>query len=126
MRLLPGLVMVAVMGLVAGATVGADDKDAKIDGKKLVGKWTTKDDSKEKFTVEFTKDGKLTFVGEKEGKVEGTYKLDGNKLTITAKIGDKEEKMTRVITKLTDMELVSRKDEAGAKEDTLVRVKDKK
>jgi uncharacterized protein (TIGR03066 family) len=124
MRMILGLALVAVMGLVAGGA-GADDKDTKIDGKKLVGKWTPKDPEKDKFVVEFTKDGKLTFVGEKEGKLEGTYKLDGNKLVLTAKVGDKEQKMTRIISKLTDTELVSRRDEEGAKEETLVRVKEK-
>src|SRR5438067_1577771 len=123
MRIILGLALVAAMGLVVTAGAGDDDKDAKIDGKELIGTWTPKDEEKDKFVVEFTKDGKLTFTGEKEGKIEGTYKLDGNKLVITAKVGDKEQKMTRVITKLTDTELVSRRDDEGAKEETLMRVK---
>jgi len=121
-----GLALVAVMGLLSG--VAADDKkDEKIDAKKLIGKWTPKDGGeKGKFVVEFMKDGKLTFTagGDKDLKLDGTYKLDGNKLVLTVKFGEKEEKMTRTITKLTDTEMVST-DEKG-KEDTLVRVKDKK
>jgi uncharacterized protein (TIGR03066 family) len=126
MRTILGLALVAVMGLVAGGGAGADDKDTKIDGKKLIGKWTPKE-GKEKFVVEFTKDGKMTFTGggDKELKLDGTYKLDGNKLVMTMKFGDKEEKMTRTITKLTDTELTSKDDKDG-KEDTLVRVKDSK
>ena len=110
----------------AGGTAAADEK---IDAAKLLGKWTPQDPNKiGKFVVEFMKDGKLTFKedgGGKEFKAEGTYKLEGNKLSMSVKFGDKEEKMTRTISKLTDEELVS-KDDAKGKEDTLVRVKDKK
>jgi uncharacterized protein (TIGR03066 family) len=124
MRVILGLALLAVMGLAAGANARADDKDVKIDAKKLIGKWTPKEE-KEKFTVEFMKDGKMKLnLGDMS--LDGTYKLEGNKLALTIKFGDKEEKMNRVITKVTDTEIVSRKDEEGAKEDTLVRVKYKK
>lgn len=121
MRLILGLAMFGALAMLTGSAVG-QDKD-KIDGKKLVGKWATKDGAPEKFTVVFTKDGKMTFDGDGM-KIEGTYKLDGNKLTIKAKVGDKEETMVRIITKLTDTEITS-KDEKSDKEDTLVRVKGK-
>jgi uncharacterized protein (TIGR03066 family) len=111
--------------LVLSLSLSADDKkDEKIDAKKLIGKWSPKD--KKELSIEFLKDGKLmvTFSGDgKELKADGTYKLDGAKLTTTLKFGDKEDSHTRTITKLTDTELVST-DEKG-KEDTLVRVKDK-
>ena len=58
-------------------------------------------------------------------KAEGTYKVDGNKLMLTLKLGDDEKKMTRTVSKLTDTELTSKDDENG-KEDTLTRVKEKK
>src|SRR5262245_20349585 len=120
MRAVLGVALVAVMGLVSGAGVAGQDKDEKIDGKKLIGKWAPKEGGTEKFVVEFTKDGKLKFVG--EGKtVDGTYKLEGNKLTIEAEVDGKKEKMVRTISKLTDTELTS-KDEDRGKEDTLVRV----
>jgi uncharacterized protein (TIGR03066 family) len=128
MRTILGLALVAVMGLVAGGATGADDKDTKIDGKKLVGKWTPKEEEKAgKIFIEFTKDGKLivTGSGDMEFKLEGTYKLDGNKLKTTVKFGDKEMTKTRIISKLTDTELVSREDMEGAKEATMLRVKDK-
>ena len=120
MRLILGLALATVMGLVTGANARPDDD--KIDAKKLVGKWATKEGAPEKFTVEFTKDGKFKFEGPIT--MEGTYKLDGNKLTIKGTVNGNEETMTRTITKLTDAE-VSSKDENGGKEDTLVRVKEK-
>jgi uncharacterized protein (TIGR03066 family) len=111
--------------LMAGAGLAADEK---IDAKKLVGKWEPKDQKKGgTFVLEFTKDGKLIFHASQNGKdfnSEGTYKLDGNKLSTTMKFGDMERKMTRTINKLTDTELVST-DEKG-KEDTLVRAKGNK
>jgi uncharacterized protein (TIGR03066 family) len=114
--------------LVFCCALSADDKkDEKIDAKKLVGKWAPKE-KKEGVTVviEFMKGGKASFTlnaNGKELKAEGTYKLDGNKLTTTMKFGEKEQSQTRTVSKLTDTELVST-DEKG-KEDTLVRLKDK-
>jgi uncharacterized protein (TIGR03066 family) len=115
------------LGLFLCCALSAEEKkgDEKIDAKKLVGKWSPKEEAT--FTVEFTKDGKATLITTtadgKGAKVEGTYKVDGNKLTATMKVDDKERTMIRTISKLTDTELVST-DEKG-KEATLVRVKDK-
>lgn len=102
--------------------------DEKIDAKKLVGKWESKDPKAPKLVVELAKDGKITITGkegDKEFTATGTYKLEGNKISVAVKFGDKEEKMTRTISKLTDTELVS-KDDATGKEDTLTRIKEKK
>lgn len=119
--ILAGLMMVGLAGW-----AGAEDKKGdKIDAKKLVGKWESKDKKDAKMVVEFTKDGKVMVNidgGGKEFKLEGTYKLDGNKLTSKVKVGDEEKTMVRTISKLTATELTS-KDEKG-KEDTLMRVKD--
>jgi uncharacterized protein (TIGR03066 family) len=128
MRVILGVALLAVMGLTAGTGVGAQDD--KIDAKKLVGKWTPKEtDSakvKNKYVVSFAKDGKLTWTnqGEKATPLDGTYKLDGNKLMMAVMFGDREEEMTLMILKLTDTDLVG-KDEKG-KEVALVRVKEKK
>lgn len=117
--------MAVVLAVTAAAP--ADEKTDKIDVKKLVGKWEPKlpDAPKgPKMVIEFTKDGKASFsvdFGGKEQKFDGTYKAEGNKLTVTMKINEKEDVKTRTISKLTDTELVS-KDEKG-KEDTLTRVK---
>lgn len=116
------LLGVALAVLLTGGASQAEDK--KVDAKKLLGKWETKPDAAEKFQVEFLKDGKLTLTAG-EMKIPGTYKLDGNKITVVIKIGDDEKKMTRTISKLTDTEITSKDDESG-KEDTLVRVKEKK
>jgi uncharacterized protein (TIGR03066 family) len=108
--------------LVASAGVSAQDKD-KFDAKKLVGKWTPAD-KKENITIEFTKDGKLLLSVDIAGKVEkldGTYKLDGNKLTIALKFMDKEMKEEVTVSKLTDDEMETT-DSKGKKE-TLKKVK---
>jgi uncharacterized protein (TIGR03066 family) len=95
--------MTVVLALACGATA------ADIDGKKLVGKWEPKTPKKgEDLKMEFTKDGKLLLTGNqggKEEKIEGTYKLDGDKLSFKLKIGDVSIDETVTITKLTDDEL---------------------
>ena len=65
-------------------------------------------------TVEFTKDGKIkTWVkfGDKAGPpheaLEGTYSIDGDKLTIAGKKDDKDINRNVTIVKLTDKELVT-------------------
>ena len=115
------------VALVANAGFAEDKKEEKIDAKKLIGKWEPKEKKEDgKFTIEFAKDGKVTIntaSGGKDTKIEGTYKLDGNKLTLTTKFEDKETKMIRTVSKLTDTELVSSKEDG--KEDTLVKIKEK-
>ena len=120
------LVGMAVVVLVAAAGGSAAGRDEKIDGKLLIGKWTPKEeDKKGQFVVEFTKDGKVTLdFGGKDFKAEGTYKLDGTKLSLKMKLGDEEKSQVRTIHSLTRTELVS-SDEKDRK-DTLVRVTDRK
>lgn len=109
-----GLVLALATGLNA-----ADEKKADIDGKKLVGKWEPKTPKKgEAMVMEFSKDGKLTVTGDmggKEVKIEGTYKLDGDKLSFALKFMDVEIKETVTITKLTDDEMEG-KDKDGKAE----------
>ena len=111
--------------LTLGFSLAAEDKkDEKIDAKKLIGKWEPKE--KKEIVIEFAKDGKLlvTMTGDgKDTKLEGTYKLEGAKLTTTVKIGEMERVRTRTISKLTDTEMVS--SEENGKDETLVRIKDK-
>ena len=112
--------------LVVASAVAQDAKDAKkdaIDAKKLVGKWEAKDLPLGQALVEFTKDGKMTITftfGGKTDKVEGTYKLDGNTLSVDFK----DRKDTSTVTKLTDEELAL-KHEKG-KEEAFKRLKPKK
>ena len=118
MRILSGCVLAIVV-----AFAGADDKkDDKIDAKKLVGKWEPKKDAK--FTIEFTKDGKLIVIADKDFKIEGTYKLDGNKLEILMKAGENEVKDTILISKLTDDEMEGESQGKKTK-DTFKRIKEK-
>src|SRR5947199_1452320 len=106
---------------------GLSAADDKVDAKKLIGKWEPKEKKEgASMVIEFAKDGKLTITvtGKgKEVKIDGTYKVDGNKLVTTLKVGDKEKTDASTVTKLTDSELTT-KDEKG-KEDTLLRVKAK-
>ncbi|MDB5308444.1 MAG: hypothetical protein JWO38_2646 [Gemmataceae bacterium] len=119
------------LGLVLAVTTGAaaDEKKAeKIDAKKLVGKWEPANAPKgATIVIELTKDGKakMSFeFGDKKDSVEGTYKVDGNKLTLTRKVDGKDDSETMTVDKLTDDEMVT-VDEKGKKE-TLKRIKDKK
>ncbi len=119
MRVLFATVAALVMVGFAGAA------DEKIDAKKLIGKWTPKEAKKgEEFVMEFAEKGKLavTFTANgKEIKIDGTYKVEGNKIEVAMSFNGKDVKETHTVTKLTDDELVS-KDEKG-KEETLKRVK---
>lgn len=121
-----------VLALAFGAT--ADDKKdekkdgGKLDAAKLVGLWEPVNPKKgEGMKMEFTKDGKLTVTGDmggKEVKIEGTYKLDGDKLSFKLKFMDVDIAETVTLTKLTDEEM-SGKDKDG-KEESFKKVKPKK
>src|SRR6266849_3201131 len=108
-----GLAAFLLVGLTAA--YGADKKD---DNKmKIVGVWeVVKGDAPKGTTMEFTKDGKLKFTVEVEGKkitVEGTYEVDGESIKTAGKGPDgKEQKETIKIKKLTEKELVT-EDEKG-------------
>lgn len=103
-------------GLVLALACGATAADDKIDAKKLVGKWEpAKPKDGETMVMDFQKDGKLVVsnkMGEKEVKLEGTYKLDGDKLTFALKFMEVEIKDTVTITKLTD-DVMEGKDKDG-------------
>src|SRR5262245_4844827 len=99
--------------LLTPAGVPVDDK---IDAKLLVGKWEpeTRPDGVDKMMVEFTKDNKVMLSieaqGEKE-KMEGTYKVDGDKINIKIMREGQEIDQTRKISKLTESELVTKDEE---------------
>jgi uncharacterized protein (TIGR03066 family) len=89
-------------------SAAADDK--KADNAKLaVGTWevikTHEGGPPKGGVVEFTKDGKIKVSGEQDGMkqmFDGTYKIDGNKLVLTFKIGDSEQAVDLTIDKLDD------------------------
>ncbi len=122
MRTLLGLGI--VLAVVCGAHA-ADDK--KLDAKKLVGKWEPVNPKKgEAMVMEFTKDGKLTVTGDmggKELKIEGTYTLEGDKLSFVLKFMDNEIKETVTLTKLTDDEMEGK--DKGGKVESFKKVKPK-
>jgi uncharacterized protein (TIGR03066 family) len=102
------LFAVALGVLVFGLAAGADDKDDN--AKKIVGTWeVTKSgsDLPAGSTVEFTKDGKLNVVIKDNDtvKLDGTYKVEKDKLTVKLKAGDQTIEETVTIQKLTDKEL---------------------
>jgi uncharacterized protein (TIGR03066 family) len=111
----------AALAILLAVGAGADDK---IDAKKLVGKWEPKSEEKKesKMVIEFVKDGKLTVTADKDFKIDGKWKLDGNKLTLEMKVGENEIKDTVTITKLTDDELIGESDSKKQKQ-TFLRVK---
>ena len=89
---------VVVLAL-SGMAIAAD-----VDGKKLTGKWESKGE-KDTLVIEFKAKDKVNVthtVGDKEAKGEGTYKLDGDKLTIKVKVKDEEKTHSVTVAKLTD------------------------
>lgn len=90
------------------ASYAQDKKDDKKDPEtktKLVGVWEAKDGNK----MEFFKDGKLKITikfQEKERSVNGTYTLEGNKVTFAVKEGDMEFKDAFTIKSVDDKKLV--------------------
>ncbi len=114
-----------LVGIVALGSQAEQPKETK--SPTLLGKWTPDDKTpQEPGDLEFTKDGKLQITIEREeitkskgdkGKVEkkteitkevikGTYKVEGDKLALTLKMGDEEHKLTLKIKTLTDKTLV--------------------
>jgi uncharacterized protein (TIGR03066 family) len=105
------VLLVGCLAFVAATAAGADDKAVEKD--KLLGTWqvTKSKGLPPEATVQFGKDGKLKLSAkDKVGKtisVEGTYSLEGDKLTVTTKQGEKESKETMTIKTLTDKKLVT-------------------
>lgn len=108
------LVATALLCLISGLGRAEDKVDY---AKMVVGKWeVTKADAgtvPPGALVEFTKDGKLKVAakkGDEEVKIDGTYTVEKNKLTMIMKIGTDEKKKTITIVKVTE-KVMSTKDE---------------
>lgn len=100
-------VFAAALGLAIVVFAGnaqAQDDNAK----KIVGTWIVDKaggDLPVGSSIEFTKDGKLMAVVKAEGmevKLDGTYSVAKDKLTVKIKIGDQNLEETATIKKLTD------------------------
>lgn len=120
MRVLIGAVAILALTGIAAGQDKDKDKD-KVDAKKLIGKWEPKEGG---ITIEFLEKGKLTLsldLGGKSEKIEGTYKVDGNKIEVALSFGGKEQKETLTVKKLTDDELMTT--DSKGKDETLKRKK---
>lgn len=94
--------------LIVACSASADEKK-KLDTKLVIGQWDVTNSHAggppKGGTVEFTKDGKIKVVGEADGmkmSFEGTYKIDGTKMVLTFKIGDREQPVELTIDQLTE------------------------
>ena len=108
-RLVRGLRLLAVgaIAFVLGTAALADEK--KDNAKLIQGKWEVvaahEGGPPKGGTVEFTKDGKIKVSGEQNGmkqEFDGTYKVNGDKLVLTFKIGDAERPVNLTIEKLDE------------------------
>lgn len=109
------------------ALISTSAMQDKIDGKLLLGKWEPETKPQgAKLVIEFAKEGKLTVDAEFGGQkinMDGSYKLEGDQLTITMKQQGKEETTKMTVTKLNDKEMVTKDDKD--KVETLKRVASK-
>jgi len=124
MRALMGFVAVLMLACYTGHAAAQE----KIDAKKLIGKWQPADSAKGgvDITLEFTDKGKMIIaiaLGDKSEKIEGSYKLDGDKLELLMSFGGKDQKETVTLTKLSDEEMIGKNKDG--KEEKFKRVKAK-
>jgi uncharacterized protein (TIGR03066 family) len=102
--------------------------DDKIDGELLIGKWKPEKppDGVDKIVIEYLKGDKMKVELTAQGMDitgEGTYKLEGSKLSIDVEIGGNNLKQTRKIVKLTKDELIMKGEEGNEEERKYTRVK---
>ena len=132
MRMLTGIGL--MLALVCGSVAAQEKKDKdkekdkdKFDAKKLLGKWESNPPKKgESIVIEFAANGKMSMSGDvkgKELKVEGTYKLEGDKLSFELRHMGETISATITLTKLTDDELEGK--DAKGKSDAFKKVKPK-
>ena len=117
MKTLAQLALGLILVLVASPAYADDKKD---DFAKLaVGTWevtnTHPGGPPKGGTVEFTKDGKIKVTGEQDGmkmNFEGTYKIEGKKMTLKIKIENDERAIDLTIDKL-DEKIFTTSNESG-------------
>jgi uncharacterized protein (TIGR03066 family) len=117
MRVLGILISIAV-GVFLIGNGSAQEKKEPTNKEKIIGVWElTKPGEGGKLpvgaTMEYTRDGKIKMTGNADGKefmFDGTYVVEGNKLTAILKTSDREEKGTLTIKELTDKVLVTEDD----------------
>jgi len=103
MKTLSGAVLGACLIAFAGPASAQDDH-----AKKIVGAWEvakTTGDLPAGTTVEFQKDGKIAIVikeADKDMKLDGTYKVEKDKLNVTITVMGQKHEESLTIKKLTD------------------------
>jgi len=118
--ILVGVLSLLALGLTLSPACAADKaKDL------IIGKWTpTEEKAKDKFTLEFTKDGKIIIMADEGGKkveVKGTYKFTADdKVDIEIEFMGQKKKDTLTVT-VTKDELTTV--DGDKKKDTFKRVK---
>jgi uncharacterized protein (TIGR03066 family) len=106
--------IISDVGCSSSSTSGSGSNGGGENAAKIVGKWE-RDEKSDKLPsgslIEFTSDSKVVLHMEVKGKqisaAVGTYKIDGDKLTVSAKKGDKDDIETDTIKTLTDDLLVT-------------------
>jgi uncharacterized protein (TIGR03066 family) len=113
-----GVILTGVLALLSSKAVSAAPAPKSYRGL-IIGVWEvtkSEDGTPPMTTLEFTKDGKLkvaTKVGDQSLNIDGTYKLEGDKITVTIQSPEEKELTdTLTIIKLTDTELIT-KDQKG-------------
>ena len=95
----------------AGWLAAEEPNPPPLDPAKLVGRWEAKGDpAKRRVVFEFAAEGKLvvrvTRNGEESSKAEGTYRVDGRKLTLTLKVVGVDNDRVVDVSRLGDGMLV--------------------
>ena len=91
---------------------GKDPKKEPTNAEKIIGTWeVVKGEMPSGSTIEFTKDGNMIVTIIDKGKSmtvpAGTYKVEGETIKASHKVGDKEETETLKIKTLTDTKLIT-------------------
>ena len=105
---------IALVGLALATLSGPAAAGDALDPKLLVGTWayqgSTKDKGPDRIILSYTADGKVSGearLGADPVKVEGTYTVDGDKIRMKLRAGDKAIGSLVTVTKLTDTEMVA-------------------
>jgi uncharacterized protein (TIGR03066 family) len=109
-----------------GTSAAQDRKKEKFDAAKLVGRWGPKDKKDGTYTIEYRADGTVVLTGtanDREWRWEGTYRLEGNRLTAALRSEAGEWSGANTLTKLTEAELTGKNSSGNAF--SLVRLKEK-
>jgi uncharacterized protein (TIGR03066 family) len=97
--------------VLAAGIWAADEKD---NAKLVIGKWKVVKASPKTLPVgtviDMSKDDKVKVIGKRDDKEfihEGTFKVDGAKITLTVKVAGEEQKHVLTITKINDADMVT-------------------